>query len=1254
MKIEAGRLACIVITALVLLSAGQLPAGRVDVGAQSVGRPLPLTPEGYSKNVYLHPGERRNGSFELIIPREASAINVTLSLRPVPLEGTGDLYLKNVTFNVGSGRALWGFIGTDIGMWGRQDTFYGGPKEVTLTLGKGEEGSLEAYLKLPKNATVLSAQVELSCERRREPFITYTYQGFTGNERGGFSLAVGDVNGDGWTDFLVGSPDYGVMYRNGRAQLFFGGSGIDLTPDLTLLGSMGEMLGYGALICSFDSDRYDDLVVSAPSRTGSTYGTVKCYRGSISPSTTPTFTFREEEMGSGFGLSVATGDFNSDGYDDVAVGAPDYDGNSTNRGAIYIYLGGISPDSSPDLRVVGEAGDRYGISLTAGDFDGDGYDDLAILGSEEACVLFGNTTLDSNLSVVYNLSSAGITGYNIECLGDINGDGYDDVGMNTGGVVLIVWGADRTTLLNSPSSTILPVPRGASSQFGTSMTPLGDFDRDGLNDFAVGDPGAGGGYGRVYVYRGVSGTATPALYKTLQAQLPYQALGRSLAAADFLRDGWVDIVAGGDMYSGAPMGNGSFTIFEHRDLSDLGDNRPELFLGGITDPLYSNPSVLNTTVVVSGWEDKLNTVLNQLPPMQTDSYGNSFVTLLLRLEAHSEGLYRLANLSIIYDMEREIDATRRVRSVLENPSTPSDPYGYVHIASNVVAESPGGVNITVTNLTLDTRPWLIEEIPDLELEEDGYSSTLLNLRDYFEDDRSPFEELNFTVKTLLNATRGRLFVTEEGYLGADLQNGSENDNWYGNITAYIVCTDPGGLKVTSNIFTLHVYPVNDPPYVFRSPPAYIDEDEQFTFGYYYEDVEGDPVTVRLVEGPENMTIDENGTLYWTPTNWDVGPHNITVELSDGKDSSLHTFHITVNNTEDAPVIISSPPTIAYVGHTYYYNVTAYDIDLGDVLTYFLYESPPGMKIDSQGRITYLPTYKDVGDYEVIIGVSDGIVEVRQNYTLKVRVFNLPPEVESPGRVTAWDLKTLRLQINATDPNLGDQLRFTLTEGPEGMEIDTYTGVITWTPTPDQLGVHNVTVVVTDGQVNVTVTFQVEVERTPREFTLKVTEPREGETISGVFYVKGSATVTPGEVEKVEVRVDGGEWKVANGTAPFRLRLDAKFLEAGPHLIEVRCTDGYVYSNITAVNITVRHPQKKSPLIYVGVVAVAAAAGAGGFLFFRRFMEKKKEEEERRRREEEAMRFKEELERDRERIRRGEILERGEEGGGEEGVEGEGR
>lgn len=154
-----------------------------------------------------------------------------------------------------------------------------------------------------------------------------------------------------------------------------------------------------AIEADFDGDGFADLAVGAPGEeVGSAVdaGGVTILYGSASGlgSRNQAITQATPESGDVFGFAVATGDYNGDGFADLAVGVPGEDvGSVVNAGAVELFLGssgGLPSVGSQLIRqgaggVEGsaEAGDVYGIALASGRFDGDGFTDLAVGASGE-------------------------------------------------------------------------------------------------------------------------------------------------------------------------------------------------------------------------------------------------------------------------------------------------------------------------------------------------------------------------------------------------------------------------------------------------------------------------------------------------------------------------------------------------------------------------------------------------------------------------------------------------------------------------------------------------------------------------------------------------------------------------------------------------------------------------------------------------------------------------------------------------------
>jgi FG-GAP repeat len=149
---------------------------------------------------------------------------------------------------------------------------------------------------------------------------------------------AGDVNGDGYSDVIIGAPDYNNS--TGRVYFYAGGpGGLRADPMIILTGEKPQDDFGWALAGAGDinGDRYDDVIVGAHRFNNLTGRTYLYLGGPHGLSATAALTLTGEEPNNFFGHSVAgVGDVNADGYDDFLVGAYGYDGS---RGRVYLYLG---------------------------------------------------------------------------------------------------------------------------------------------------------------------------------------------------------------------------------------------------------------------------------------------------------------------------------------------------------------------------------------------------------------------------------------------------------------------------------------------------------------------------------------------------------------------------------------------------------------------------------------------------------------------------------------------------------------------------------------------------------------------------------------------------------------------------------------------------------------------------------------------------------------------------------------------------
>ena len=387
------------------------------------------------------------------------------------------------------------------------------------------------------------------------------------NDRIGSALAAGDFDNDGFEDLVIGCAyeDYGApgsaLVNSGWVSVVYGGPlGADARVE-DLWDQEGDIeggpeaddrVGFSVAVGDFNEDQFDDLAIGSPGEditisgvTDSNSGAVNVIYGSSEglQHVGNRLFYQERVIGGNavpglsedfdnFGYSLAAGDFNNDGKDDLAIGAPfEKIGSIVDAGAVTILYGkpviGLDPEDAQGISrntagMIGSptAGDDFAFSLAAGDFNGDGIADLAIgvrdddeaeIGAGAVDVIYGTLGgLDPTTNEIWTLDTQGVAGVaergdalgSSLASGDFDGDSIDDLAIGV---------PDRTTGTTFDHGAALVLYGtmegldAAGSQFfgpgiGLALSPVedgnfaealaaGDMDGDGVDELLVGIPG---------------------------------------------------------------------------------------------------------------------------------------------------------------------------------------------------------------------------------------------------------------------------------------------------------------------------------------------------------------------------------------------------------------------------------------------------------------------------------------------------------------------------------------------------------------------------------------------------------------------------------------------------------------------------------------------------------------------------------------------------------------------------------------------
>ncbi|TGM07126.1 hypothetical protein EHQ76_05235 [Leptospira barantonii] len=413
-----------------------------------------------------------------------------------------------------------------------------------------------------------------------------------------------DINGDGYADLVSSEYGQGLVYVFHSS----GTAGITTTnaqfASKILIGSSGDQFGRAVALGDINGDGYADVIVGAPLWNGS-IGRVYVFHSAGSSGISITFSAFANSQISGtvasgeFGTALVAGDLNGDGYSDLVASAPL---GALNNGTVYVF---VSPGATgiTAATVAGATANRtgvaatdgFGVSLALGNVNGDNFADIAVGspvyngGKGRIYVYYGaaagglNAAAPNTLTNNSNLGSGmGMLGKTV-AMGDLNGDGYSDIiagapQLDVNGVAGTYYGTVRLWTSSGPggvaTDTIGNVAyiNGVTNLdlFGQTLT-VQDLDLDGRADIIVGADQNSVPSIYVYMTATAPAVAIPGMRtKLINATTNISGLGglgmtvvgnknfcTPLGAGDPNGDGYTDLYIGGNGTTGVYIFNSS-------------------------------------------------------------------------------------------------------------------------------------------------------------------------------------------------------------------------------------------------------------------------------------------------------------------------------------------------------------------------------------------------------------------------------------------------------------------------------------------------------------------------------------------------------------------------------------------------------------------------------------------------------------------------------------------------------------------------
>jgi hypothetical protein len=324
-----------------------------------------------------------------------------------------------------------------------------------------------------------------------------------------------------------------------------------------------------------------------------------------------------------------------------------------------------------------------------------------------------------------------------------------------------------------------------------------------------------------------------------------------------------------------------------------------------------------------------------------------------------------------------------------------------------------------------------------------------------------------------------------------------------------------------------------------------------------------------------LTLDSNGKLSGTPSNYDVGTPWIEVTITDLiGESDTYNYTFTIFNVNDPPMIETANIENATEDVLYSIDYNATDIDLtSDVLTWNISTTADWLAFNSTtGNLTGTPENEDVGCYWVKIDIDDGVGGSNSTeFFLEVSNVNDDPIITTSQVTTnAFEDKLYVLDFDAIDVDpTDDVLSWNIDTDAIWLTFNKSTGVLFGTPKNSDVGEYNVNITVTDDKGGIAwVEYQLKVKNVndaPVIITLDITTAQVGELYLNQY---NATDIDPtGDTLSWSLNTDAGAWLSIN-TSSGLLSGTPDEGDDGTYWVKIMVSDDFSETDFTNFTLKV--------------------------------------------------------------------------------------